>query len=136
MFQLNEGMLIGLGLILFTVILVGLLARWTIAGASWDDPEEKARVLKAWSRAFWGAVIFTFVLFAIAFAWTGIYPTQNLDQPQSTVDPGGALKLEPSTGKNRPEERAKRLKEGTELQKEGQERLETFREKFFKQEDK
>lgn len=132
MLEANIGMLIGFGIVLFTIIVVGLLTRWTLADAIWQTPERKARAIKGWRRAFAGAILLAIASFAIAFAWTGIKVAPTGEQPEGTLDTGGALKLETTTGENRPEDRPARIKEGTELQKEGQKELNEFRKDFFK----
>lgn len=134
MIELNLGMVLGFGLVLFTHVVLGLTARFIIVRVV--DPNSLVPALKYWRIAFWCILVLSISVFFIAFAWTGIGPSQNLDQPQGEIDPAPASALENIPGENRPEERVERLGEGDKLQEKGQQDLESFRDKFFNKEKK
>lgn len=135
MLQVNSGILIGCGLLLLTIIIVGLFARWMLSDAYFPDLERKKNAVLIWRSVFGSAICLALMAFILVFLWTGINVVPTGDQPEGKLDTGGVLKLETSTGENRPEGRADRIKEGTKIQKEGQEELDDFRKDFFKPEE-
>lgn len=138
MFEANFGIIIGCALTLLTILIVGAFARWMLSDAYFPDPKRKKDAVAIWRSVFGSAICLAFMAFILVFFWTGVNVAPTGDQPQGTLDPGGVLKLETTTGENRPEDGPARMKEGTELQKEGQKELDKFRKDFFesKQQEK
>lgn len=129
MFELNLGLGLGFGLVLFTLILFGLVTRY-LTKLFVPKPIARARALKIWKSAFGAVIIVAMAGFLVAFAWTGIYPTQDLDQPQGDLAPAEGV-LKPMDL----EEKREELREsGDKLQEKGQEKLDSFRKQFFEKE--
>ena len=129
MFEINYSMFIGFGLVLVTIAVIALLVKYMISKHI-SDSEQRIRILGIYFSVVPGIFIVAFVMFVLAFVWTGWHPVSS-PHPQGELDHDEAGQLEYTPGENRPQERKKRLEQGDELQREGQRQLQEFRDKLF-----
>ncbi len=128
MVEINFGLFIGFGLVLVTLFAVSWLGKRLIKK---HVPDPKP-VLAIYGPVVNSVFAFGIVAFVLAFIWTGWHPAPS-PQSQGELDLDAAGELEYVPGENRAQERRKRLEQGDDLQREGQEGLQEFRTKLLQQ---